>query len=384
MDSSCVEGESLADAIHLMQARLDAFQNLASSKSEATKRTTLKATTRALSLFQQRFAEAGFVNMGATAGVEKLSQDLGQLAASVVEGTTVLDDITKDALMEIWQHMEDVFVAAQVGHENDQKAVLRAKKAIGVCTKHTTGFGVFKNHTETARNHHNTCRSAEVAFLDTKDEHCGNLESHVTTPDAPACMAGFSKLDEYNLILKCVVLIAAWAPVYHAELIEDKVLCDSATTDHRKKKSQCGDDQGRFEDSFCSYREELMSKCGHGGSYQNCRTAAISDRNDTHVDVKETERSRQAEYASAKHIQCFLTVLNMTLADDQERQLDFCKGLDINLALLEINYPDIPDEVVCDVDPVSLFPCVDGWVIEEYTNKSWYALANTKNCTPCE
>lgn len=99
--------------------------------------------------------------------------------------------------------------------------------------------------------------------------------------------------------------------------------------------------------------------------------------------VRADEAARKAQYTSAKHIQCFVQVLNAS-SDDQGALLQKCtQNLEVDTSMLDIYYPSTPAEEQCESAPVAEPPCTGGFVSSHYTTKSWHASASANSCNEC-
>lgn len=93
--------------------------------------------------------------------------------------------------------------------------------------------------------------------------------------------------------------------------------------------------------------------------------------------------SRNVEFSAAKHVQCFLGVLNAT-ASEQAKLLKDCasSGADTgNTDQFNISFHTAPERS-CDQSPVASRPCDTQWTTT-YQQKAWYSQAPTLTCKEC-
>jgi len=308
---------------------------------------------------------------------------LEQLATSVVAGVAKLTDSQKKLLEDIKDEIEKIIANLVVEHAEDVSEVSAANAAIANCVAKQNGISISSHNSETARASHSTCRTAEATKYTTKKTTCDLYVTTASAPGAPECMYNFPrapKQSDFADMEVCVGKIFDWAKNWFVSLTTKKGDCDTATTEHTTQKTDCDAQQHAYEQNFCSYRQTLEVKCAE---YSACRTDAIAAEATVHEGVKLDEAARKATYSSAKHVTCYLGVLAAT-AKKQPEELKKCKDTaSYDTSHLDIAYPVVPAEVVCNTSPVSTYPCETAWTDAHYTSKPWHGNAATVACTPC-
>jgi len=171
-----------------------------------------------------------------------------------------------------------------------------------------------------------------------------------------------------------------WSEGYNRTFWSSKKACAAATGDHDERRGSCGTAQVKFETAFCEYHAEVFDSCD---VYATCYGERTSTKAKVEQQVRADEASRKRQYTSAKHIQCFVRVLNSS-SNEQGALLRTCtQGFDVDTSMLDIYYPSTPAEEPCDVAPVAEPPCTPDFVSSHYTTKQWYGRASANKCNEC-
>merc|ERR1719367_564623 len=291
-----------------------------------------------------------------------------KLAVADKNGELDGEPITEQVLAEIIMQMEkNVINVTLVNHDEDQREVDRGHQAIADCSTvmqeafsdPTSGVNFLKNAMEANNNTHFTCRAAQAATNSTKEDKCSSYDVFAKSLDATkpncACNLPASTSEEW---FECMKTSETWFVDNTAAFGQHKDSCNTAINELDNQKQKCETDQTAFELAHCSYGQILISTCS---TYEECHTKTEKNFGDTKKDVEASEAARKVEYTAAKHVICYVGVLNAS-ADSKSAALAACENATYDTSVVHINYPDVPPALECDVTPVDDRPCTDGFI----------------------
>lgn len=181
-------------------------------------------------------------------------------------------------------------------------------------------------------------------------------------------------------LLQCVEDISAWAHTYYSSLEQAKNESDVAMEVYERIQPTCDTAQHAYEGAFCQYRESLTGTCA---DYTECYNKAVVDEADELPKVKATEEQFNTEYRTVNRIICLVRVLQGVM-ENQKGLLDGCLNATYPTDHLNITYNEtVPANASCDTSNVTIHPCSDDWLNNEYTSQEWYVAAHLSECVPC-
>ena len=132
-------------------------------------------------------------------------------------------------------------------------------------------------------------------------------------------------------------------------------------------KRECDNLQKTFEKAFCAFRSDLTAACSE---LSRCYGHAQALYGATVPLIQQSNGNRSESFTVAKKIQCYIEVLqkNLTVAE-----ITACEQLEITTTALHVAIPALPSQTECNTSLVSVYPCLEAWVQQEYTSKAWYS-----------
>jgi len=351
---------------------------------------SLLAVSRGTVTRQGGGAKSEHARLGVLSDLAQPQENLGhvlvavqKLAQGVTNGTEQLSDATREALAGIGEEMQAIIAATNVSHQEDQGEVDRARDAFLDCVTGEGGESNVSVVVATQEQEHASCRREEAELSRNMSTACAAYAATVAVPGAPTCMltlSGAQNDTQAEHLESCLELIAAWLTPYQARVAETKAACNAIKERHQDQTQGCNILQRGYEDSFCDYRRELTGACSR---YDSCFSSREVEQRSVQEKVQVTEASRKAQFVAAKHIQCYLAVIN---GDAEARQglLGNCTSLEVATLHLDVMYHDTPEATECDVSLVNTYPCQQPWLTEHYESQSWFADARTAACSPCK
>lgn len=316
-------------------------------------------------------------------GAQHIEASLAQFTRDVVAGTATMSDETKVVIEGIHGAMEVVLNNTELSFKEDQKEVNRTYDAIKDCDQNVVEgmSSEFANLTLGREVSHNECRVAETLTKEIMDSRCQGFQSmiaQVTPPAFPIRPSAWT-YSEVQKFIMFAETYQSWATEYSANLEIAKQECNASTLNHTVHRSTCNRFQAVFETELCEVHSESIALCS---SYDNCRSKTVTARSEVHEAVAKVEAARKAEYIAAKHVQCYVSVLNAEVRE-QVGRLNMCEGAAVGTAHLDITYHAAPDILECDTSRLGQPPCHDEFLSLHYTSKSWYNEAPTEACSSC-
>ena len=192
----------------------------------------------------------------------------------------------------------------------------------------------------------------------------------------PPFSQDYSQPSNYSDAVACAEEIRDWSTSYSAQVGGRLANYTSANQTHANKISECNTFQVQYEQSFCSYKSNLLHVCGEldrcFGHVQGLYTA-------TRELILQSNETRFRSFLVANKVACYINVLlrNLTIAAIHE-----CDQKQINTSELNFTFPSLPTEAACNVSLVSVSPCDNEWIQTKYTDKTWYATGAVQNA-PC-
>eukprot|EP00435_Cladocopium_sp_Y103_P024305 s864_g5.t5 len=198
-------------------------------------------------------------------------------------------------------------------------------------------------------------------------------------PINPPFSQDYAQPSEYADALACAEEIRDWSTSYSLEVGGRLTNYTSANQTHANKISECNTLQGKYEQSFCSYKSNLLQVCGE---LDRCFGHAQTLYTATRELILQSNETRFRSFLVAKKVVCYINVLlrNLTVAAIHE-----CDQKQINTSELNFTVPSLPEKAACTVSLVSVSPCDNEWIQTKYTNKSWYVTGAVQNaeCEVC-
>eukprot|EP00401_Gymnodinium_catenatum_P002353 CAMPEP_0117514890 /NCGR_PEP_ID=MMETSP0784-20121206/30299_1 /TAXON_ID=39447 /ORGANISM="" /LENGTH=932 /DNA_ID=CAMNT_0005310693 /DNA_START=28 /DNA_END=2826 /DNA_ORIENTATION=+ len=305
------------------------------------------------------------------------------LAHAVASGQLTLDNVTRQSLLGMWDAMERIIVNTTMQwHDEDQFELTSSVATVGECAQTMAeAFGSLEGGVDakatemsSRRVLHTECRLTERALATGTGSDCSALTSYKSLLSPPDDL----ELDPANP-LPYITALLAWAQEANHTYVTARDLCEAENAQYPSQRQTCNSRQTSFEESFCDYRSALKSSCT---AYSTCRSRTVGSHSRTVANVRQSEEARKVEYTAAKAVQCYIAILNSTTPPEQA-ELDACEGIAVDTTHLNITYPEVPQEALCDMTPVATRPCDEAWTFAEYANKNWSSDAPATRCSPC-
>lgn len=300
-----------------------------------------------------------------------------QLAAEVVTGETTIDDTTKEALKDMKKTFDDTSKTTILAtHSEDQSLLRTHADSVARCGTQFRADGeedaALGAGVDSKEETHSSCRDQLRTKLEMKTIHCNNLDDFHKSLIAPTCAvpASVTELRHYLNDLE------TWSGTNLRQFDELDQLCTDATKAYEIQLDSCNDEQVQFETGFCQY---VLAK--HETCYTNsqCYDAAKSEFKQTKESALSNAESRKLEWTAIEKIQCYIDVLLDDGAGQSNRQqaMDACQGLKPDTAHLDIDVPDLAEQVPCDLSDVALYPGAAGF------EARYGDMANLRDVVPC-
>lgn len=193
----------------------------------------------------------------------------------------------------------------------------------------------------------------------------------------PPFSQNYAQPSQYADAAACAEEIRDWSASYSAQLGGRLANFTSANQIHADKISECNTYQSQYEQSFCSYKSNLLHVCGE---LDRCFGHIQSLYSATRELIVQSNETRFRSFLVANKVACYINVLlrNLTIAAIHE-----CDQNQINTSELNFTFPSLPTKAACNVSLVSVSPCDNEWIQTKYTDKPWYATGAVQNA-PCE
>ena len=178
---------------------------------------------------------------------------------------------------------------------------------------------------------------------------------------------------DYADAAACAEEIRNWSTPFSITLTAEVSDFTSKNQTLANRISECNNLQGQYEQSFCTYRSDLIRVCGE---LDHCFARAQALSNATNQLISQSNETRFRSFLVAKKVICYVDVLlrNLTIAAIHE-----CDQKQVNTSELDFTFPPLPTKATCDVSLVSVSPCESEWIQTKYTNKSWYLPGEVEN-----
>jgi len=262
--------------------------------------------------------------------------------------------------------------------------------AVAECATHVEdaldAVELLENKTDGDRDLHKDCRKEEDAHKKDAEEACDELEKAQMGVHAPELdfELGIDMSDEE--MLKYLKLMNEHFCGRWKEYEDTWTECDSHTENHTAQNDKCDDLQEDFEESFCTWKSELEATCKN---FDKCWTEAVGRFNERKAAIEELQATRLEEYEAAIKVNCLWDAWKWE--DDpctvDEDKVKACEDkLHPNVSNVTLDMPELPTPPECDVDAVSVHPCTDEFLEEEYESIGVHAdivEEMKKGCTPC-
>mmetsp|Transcript_45025 Transcript_45025/g.104274 ORF Transcript_45025/g.104274 Transcript_45025/m.104274 type:complete len:537 (-) Transcript_45025:47-1657(-) len=253
----------------------------------------------------------------------------------------------------------------------DSKAELdELYQAVTECALHVTdalgAVDSLENATDTNRGLHKDCRKHEDDLKEDKEEACKELEKAELGVHAPELdfELGIDMSDEE--MLKYLRAMNEHFCGRWKEFEETWEECEDLTDNHTGHRDKCDNLQEDFEESFCAWKSELEATCKN---FDKCWTEAVGRFNERKQAIETLQESRMEEYEAAVKVNCLWDAWKWE-ADpctvDEEKVKECTENLHPNLTNVSLEIPELPTPPECDVDAVSVHPCTDEFLEEEY------------------
>lgn len=302
-------------------------------------------------------------------------QVIRALAAMKEEGASngaspVPEDVVQFMGM-VRQHMDDMKEHLPLQHKIDQTSINESLDAVSACNRSFVGGGELREH----RRDHAECRFEQVRLRGHRNTRCKQHDdlkaALITLPcdlgQLPHQMSE-EVADKKAVYEDCLNRSSNWASsVQELQGAWDE--CKQADSELSIQVQQCDANQTRFESEVCG----IFSICA-------CSNRSTQEYRGRVVDIKIAEAARQADFRSSVRIDCLFDVLLVGEAD-KDNASRTCDDLAIDVSHLQLDYGTVP-EIDCTLP--SGKPCDVSWTEMEYGGESWYSMAPTAACTPCE
>ena len=195
-------------------------------------------------------------------------------------------------------------------------------------------------------------------------------------PHEPSFTGDYSDPSQYPDAVVCAQEIKNWSAFFSTQLRGRFTNYTSADQTHADKIDDCNTFQREYEDSFCSYRSDLIHLCG---GLDRCFEHAQALYTATSALILESNETRFRSFLAARKVVCYVNVLlrNLTTAAIHE-----CDRKQIDTSELTFTFPPLPAKESCNVNLTSVAPCAEEWIQDKYASKSWYVPGAVQN-TQC-
>jgi len=385
-DSRCdgAEDSGDADMVDLIQVQTTLLDQAISHKPG---RWRSVAVVRALSLFQQQLDDAGRGKQFAMPDLRGLQQSMAQMVSESMERKEARSDLENQTLEAIVQQMNTLIAAMPQRQEDAQLSLDEKRQVIVNCVDEINRHHFATNHSNAIgqKNKHSDCRMDEWGKKNLSEETQASLSNLVASPGAPSCMTNFASrvwlVAEIASLLTCVNDISEWADRYSLNLEQAKDANEAAMEAYNSAQTESDTAQHEYEEAFCMYRMVLTDSCAE---YTACYDTALAEEAAEVEIVRAVEEQLKTEYRAVRRIVCLVEVLQANVTQ-QQGQLDDCLEATYPTGRLNITYNDTDQaRASCDISNVSIHPCDDLWLEQEYESKSWFTGGvETVQCVPC-
>jgi len=279
------------------------------------------------------------------------SGDTPSLGAEALEAVNAALDVLETQLSQ----------EEKTANEGD---VSRANDAVKQCNAHLDTAmtdilapGGFKQTMMEAKSTHSTCRSLEDEHRRKEKQDCDEKDriADQSHSESPKCACeGF---DEAKKTLQCVRRAEEWGEKFYTQLDTQIKECDAIASTAAETATTCDADQRRFEVAFCGYDVKVSAACS---AKESCYELQKKNFEQVVVDTKLKVAAEKIMWKSVKKVRCYIDLLDATSQVSQEKY-DTCKGLDIDTDLLNIDYPNLDPEGVCEL--VAARPGDEAWAV---------------------
>lgn len=303
----------------------------------------------------------------------EMSLLVADYAATAVKDGVHLDDSTKQALQAIKTSLTDESQKyISDAHDGDQSLLNGQATGLNDCDS-TYATSVAQDTTSTSAvtgkgKDHKTCREALEVIDSDKTTKCQQLTNFIGGVSACPSVPG---RDGMAAFFQSVSGIAAAQNTWQGL----ETACKDAEDARVKKDDECDLAQEEYESGFCTLRLQLHETCA---TYKACFTSGLVAFGETVANVEANEESRKLEWIAIEKIKCYINVL-ISDGENDERQtaLEACKVLSPQTSDLDIFYPPVPDEKVCDLSAVASPPCSPEF------ETGYEGLLDLRTCVPC-
>ena len=195
-------------------------------------------------------------------------------------------------------------------------------------------------------------------------------------PGEPQATEDYTQPSEYSDAVSCAEEIKTWSTLFSTQISGGFGNYTSANQTHADKIVECNTLQGQYEQSFCSYRTDLLHVCGE---LDRCFAHVEALYTATSELILQSNETRFRSFLVAKKVACYIDVLlrNLTIAAIYE-----CDEKQYDTSELNFTFQSLPAKASCDVSLVAVAPCDAQWIQTKYTQKSWYEMGAVEN-TQC-
>jgi len=247
----------------------------------------------------------------------------------------------------------------------NQGDVSRANDAVKQCNAHLDTAmtdilapGGFKQTMMEAKSTHSTCRSLEDEHRRKEKQDCDERDriadqSHSDSPNCACPSEGFTDAKKTH---QCVKRAEQWGQKFYTQLDTQIKECDAIAATAAETATTCDVDQRRFEVAFCGYDVKVSATCS---AKESCYELQKKNFEQVVVDTKLKVAAEKIMWKSVKKVRCYIDLLDASQV--KQEKYDKCKGLDIDTDLLNIDYPDLDPEAVCEL--VAARPGDEAWAV---------------------
>lgn len=210
---------------------------------------------------------------------------------------------------------------------------------------------------------HKECRAREEYWYNEMTKICSEFSTFRVSLHLPADLPGPQSTDRQVLdYLKTMgEYFGPLSEIYEAKY----ATCQAYTTNYTSVQTECTESQSDYEESLCTLRTRLTETCS---MHNTCWSSAVTRYNVRRQTVESMLQQKRTEFEAAAKMECLLGSWNWTLNPCivNDTLVESCNSMAPNVTNITVTWPDVPTPVECSTDSVSVYPCTDAFVDEEY------------------
>jgi len=278
------------------------------------------------------------------------------------------DELTQlQAIHELLE--QSVMPGILEGHRESIEELMEFYQAVLDCQSQVSNdlkvIQELQEETETKQKEHEECRKLEDFWYDEKEKVCTEFEEFKENIKEPE----IEKMEEFKGQPEDMYTWLQGMSDYFCPLneifVEKWEECEEVTRNYTKLYEECTTTQTEYEELFCTLKTRLEEACS---THATCWSEAVQRYEERKAALEELFEKQKAEYVAAKELECLVSSWNQSEAPCivNETDVEECEENPPDLTNFTIDFPELPDPVVCDVSGVSPHPCEEGWIAEEY------------------